>query len=50
MVFSTVATRRSDSNAGRGGRDTEVAIDLTDGEAGGRGDHRCALTLLGHLG
>jgi hypothetical protein len=48
-VFSTVATRRSDSNAGRGGRDAEVAIDLAGGEAGGAGDRGCALALPGHL-
>jgi hypothetical protein len=49
-VFSTVvATRRSDSNAGRGGRDAEVAIDLAGGEAGAAGDRGCAFALLGHL-
>jgi hypothetical protein len=48
-VFSAVASRRSDSNAGRGGRDAEVAIDLAGGEAGGAGDRGCALALLGHL-
>jgi len=45
-----MATWRSDNNAGRGGRDTEVTIDLADGEAGSAGDHRWTPTLVGHLG
>jgi hypothetical protein len=48
-VSSAVANRHSDRNAGRGGRDSEVAIDLANGEAGGTGNRGCALALLGHL-
>jgi hypothetical protein len=48
-MFSTVATRQSDSNAGRRGRDAEVAIDIVDGEACGAGDRGYALALLRHL-
>jgi hypothetical protein len=49
MVSSTVATRHRDSNAGRGGRDAEVTINLAGGKAGGASDRGCALALLGQL-
>src|SRR3984885_2127849 len=48
-VSSAVASRHSNRNAGRCGRDAEVAIDLAEGEAGGIGNRGYALALLGHL-
>jgi hypothetical protein len=49
MVFSAMAMRRGEGNAGGSGQYAEVAIDLADREIGSAGDRGCALTLLGHL-
>jgi hypothetical protein len=48
-VSSDVAARHSDRNAGRDGRDAEIAIDLADGKACRTGNRGRALALLGHL-